>query len=94
MPAITSSMICLNASKGCAPSSERPLMKNAGVPVTGAGGFESANLPVMAGHVHGGMLEVHGAHAAIKARFATHPEFREGQLHVPGAAGLGFSLRD
>ena len=32
-----------------------------GVPVTGAGGFESANLPVMAGHVHGGMLEVHGA---------------------------------
>ena len=65
-----------------------------GVPVTGAGGFESANLPVMAGHAHGGMLEVHGAHAAIKARFATHPEFRDGKLQVPDAPGLGFSLRD
>lgn len=65
-----------------------------GVPVTGAGGFESANLPVMAGHVHGGMLEVHGAHAAIKARFASHPEFAHGKLIVPGAPGLGFSLKD
>ena len=35
-----------------------------GVPVTGAGGFEAANLPAMAGHLQGGMLEVHGAHAA------------------------------
>ena len=65
-----------------------------GVPVTGAGGFESANLPVMAGHAHGGMLEVHGAHVAIKARFATHPEFRDGKLHVPNVPGLGFSLKD
>jgi L-alanine-DL-glutamate epimerase-like enolase superfamily enzyme len=65
-----------------------------GVPVAGAGGFESANLPVMAGHAHGGMLEVHGAHAAIKARFATHPEFRDGLLHVPDAPGLGFTLKD
>jgi L-rhamnonate dehydratase len=65
-----------------------------GVPVTGAGGFESANLPVMAGHAHGGMLEVHGAHVAIKARFATHPAFSEGKLQVPDAPGLGFSLKD
>jgi L-alanine-DL-glutamate epimerase-like enolase superfamily enzyme len=65
-----------------------------GVPVTGAGGFESANLPVMAGHAHGGMLEVHGAHVALKARFATHPEFKDGKLHVPEAPGLGFSLKD
>ena len=65
-----------------------------GVPVTGAGGFESANLPVMAGHAHGGMLEVHGAHVAIKERFATHPEFRDGKLHVPNVPGLGFSLKD
>ncbi len=65
-----------------------------GVPVTGAGGFESANLPVMAGHAHGGMLEVHGAHAAIKTRFATHPEFKDGALQVPPAPGLGFSLQD
>ncbi len=65
-----------------------------GVPVTGAGGFESANLPAMAGHAHGGMLEVHGAHVAIKARFAVHPEFRDGKLHVPDVPGLGFSLKD
>ena len=64
-----------------------------GVPVTGAGGFEAANLPVMAGHAHGGMLEVHGAHSAIKARFATHPEFCNGTLLVPATAGLGFSLK-
>jgi L-alanine-DL-glutamate epimerase-like enolase superfamily enzyme len=63
-----------------------------GVPVTGAGGFEAANLPVMAGHAHGGMLEVHGAHVALKARFATHPEFKDGKLNVPAAPGLGFSL--
>jgi L-alanine-DL-glutamate epimerase-like enolase superfamily enzyme len=65
-----------------------------GVPVTGAGGFEAANLPAMAGHTHGGMLEVHGAHAALRTRFATHPEFRDGQLHTTAAAGLGFSLKD
>lgn len=65
-----------------------------GVPVTGAGGFEAANLPAMAGHAHGGMLEVHGAHVALRARFATEPEFRDGQLHVPAVPGLGFSLKD
>ncbi len=65
-----------------------------GVPVSGAGGFEAANLPVMAGHAHGGMLEVHGAHAALRARFATEPEFLDGRLQVPAAPGLGFSLRD
>jgi L-alanine-DL-glutamate epimerase-like enolase superfamily enzyme len=65
-----------------------------GVPVAGAGGFEAANLPAMAGHAHGGMLEVHGAHAALRTRFATEPEFREGQLLVPAAPGLGFSLHD
>ncbi len=65
-----------------------------GVPVTGAGGFEAANLPVMAGHAHGGMLEVHGAHAALRERFATHPQYQGGRLHVPDAPGLGFSLQD
>lgn len=65
-----------------------------GVPVTGAGGFEAANLPAMAGHAHGGMLEVHGAHVALRARFATHPEFKDGRLHVPDAPGLGFTLKD
>ncbi|MBX3649874.1 MAG: mandelate racemase/muconate lactonizing enzyme family protein [Burkholderiales bacterium] len=65
-----------------------------GVPVTGAGGFEAANLPAMAGHAHGGMLEVHGAHGALRERFASEPEFSKGLLHVPAAAGLGFSLKD
>ena len=40
------------------------------------------------------MLEVHGAHAALRTRFASEPAFREGQLLVPAAPGLGFSLRD
>ncbi|MBY0271166.1 MAG: mandelate racemase/muconate lactonizing enzyme family protein [Burkholderiales bacterium] len=65
-----------------------------GIPVTGAGGFEAANLPVMAGHAHGGMLEVHGAHVALRARFATEPGFRDGRLQVPAVPGLGFSLKD
>ncbi|MCW5603627.1 MAG: mandelate racemase/muconate lactonizing enzyme family protein [Burkholderiales bacterium] len=65
-----------------------------GVQVAGAGGFEAANLPAMAGHAHGGMLEVHGAHGALRERFASEPEFSQGLLHVPAAAGLGFSLKD
>jgi L-rhamnonate dehydratase len=65
-----------------------------GVAVTGAGGFEAANLPAMAGHAHGGMLEVHGAHGALRERFASEPQFSKGLLHVPTAAGLGFSLKD
>jgi L-alanine-DL-glutamate epimerase-like enolase superfamily enzyme len=65
-----------------------------GAPVTGAGGFEAASLPAMAGHAHGGMLEVHGAHAALRARFAAHPEFRDGCLWVPATPGLGFALKD
>jgi L-rhamnonate dehydratase len=70
------------------------LAETHGIPVTGAGGFEAANLPAMAGHTHGGMLEVHGAHAALRERFATEPEFRDGKLHVPDVPGLGFSLKD
>lgn len=64
-----------------------------GIPVTSAGGFDAANLPVMAGHAHGGMLEVHGAHAALHERYATHPEFKDGKLQVPDTPGLGFSLK-
>ncbi|MGG5810679.1 mandelate racemase/muconate lactonizing enzyme family protein [Falsiroseomonas sp. CW058] len=63
-----------------------------GVPACGAGGFEAANLPAMAGHAHGGMLEVHGAHAALRARFATHPACAAGWLAVPEAPGLGFGF--
>ncbi|HEV7266904.1 MAG TPA: mandelate racemase/muconate lactonizing enzyme family protein [Falsiroseomonas sp.] len=65
-----------------------------GVPVAGAGGFEAANLPAMAGHAHGGMLEVHGAHAALRDRFAAHPALSKGRLVVPDAPGLGFALAD
>ncbi len=65
-----------------------------GVPVAGAGGFEAASLPAMAGPAHGGMLEVHGAHAALRDRFAAHPAFRDGRLRVPDVPGLGFALAD
>jgi L-rhamnonate dehydratase len=63
-----------------------------GVPVTGAGGFEAASLPAMAGHAHGGMLEVHGAHAALRDRFAHHPPVDRGRILVPETPGLGFGL--
>lgn len=63
-----------------------------GVPVTGAGGFEAASLPAMAGHAHGGMLEVHGAHAALRDRFAHHPPVEHGRIRVPETPGLGFGL--
>jgi L-alanine-DL-glutamate epimerase-like enolase superfamily enzyme len=63
-----------------------------GVPVTGAGGFEAANLPAMAGHAHGGMLEVHGAHAGMRTRYASHPHVEKGALAVPEKPGLGFSF--
>lgn len=63
-----------------------------GVPVTGAGGFEAANLPAMAGHAHGGMLEVHGAHAALRDRFAHHPHAERGRILVAETPGLGFGL--
>jgi len=63
-----------------------------GVPVTGAGGFEAASLPAMAGHAHGGMLEVHGAHAALRDRFAHHPPVEHGRIRVPETRGLGFGL--
>lgn len=65
-----------------------------GVPVTGAGGFEAASLPAMAGHNHGGMLEVHGAHAVLRTRFASHAEFHDGLIHVPEAPGIGYALKD
>jgi L-alanine-DL-glutamate epimerase-like enolase superfamily enzyme len=63
-----------------------------GVPVTGAGGFEAANLPAMAGHAHGGMLEIHGAHGALRDRFAAHPRAEAGRLLVPPTPGLGFAM--
>ncbi len=62
------------------------------VPVTGAGGFEAASLPAMAGHAHGGMLEVHGAHAALRDRFAHHPQVERGRILVPETPGLGIGL--
>jgi hypothetical protein len=38
------------------------------------------------------VLEVHGAHAALRARFAHHPEYRDGWINVPARAGVGFAL--
>ena len=36
--------------------------------------------------------QVHGAHAALRARFAHHPEYRDGWINVPARAGVGFAL--
>ncbi|MBR0665984.1 mandelate racemase/muconate lactonizing enzyme family protein [Roseomonas hellenica] len=65
-----------------------------GVPVAGAGGWEMANLPVMAGHAHGGMLEIHGAHAALRDLLAEEAVPEAGLLHAPERPGLGFAFRE
>lgn len=65
-----------------------------GVPVAGAGGWEMANLPVMAGHAHGGMLEIHSAHAGIRELLAEEAVQEAGLLHAPERPGLGFAFRD
>ena len=40
------------------------------------------------------MLEVHGAHAVLRTRFASHAEFRDGLIHVPETPGIGYALKD
>jgi L-alanine-DL-glutamate epimerase-like enolase superfamily enzyme len=69
------------------------LAEAAGLPVATAGGWEIANLPVMAGHAHGGMLEVHGAHAGLRELLDGHPPLAEGALAAPARPGIGFAFR-
>lgn len=65
-----------------------------GVPVAHAGGWDIANAAVMAGHAHGGMLEMHGAQRALRARLFEDMVAEKGVMTLPERPGIGFAFRD
>ena len=65
-----------------------------GVPVSHAGGWDIANAAVMAGHAHGGMLEMHGAQLALRSRLAEDMVPEGGVLALPDRPGIGFAFRE
>jgi L-rhamnonate dehydratase len=65
-----------------------------GVPVSHAGGWDIANAAVMAGHAHGGLLEMHGAQLALRARLSEDLEPEAGVMHLAERPGIGFAFRD
>jgi L-alanine-DL-glutamate epimerase-like enolase superfamily enzyme len=65
-----------------------------GVPVSHAGGWDIANAAVMAGHAHGGLLEMHGAQLALRARLAEDMVPEGGAMALPERPGIGFAFRD
>lgn len=64
-----------------------------GVPVSHAGGWDIANAAVMAGHGHGGLLEMHGAQLALRARLAEDMVPEAGIMPLPERPGIGFAFR-
>lgn len=65
-----------------------------GVPVSHAGGWDLANLAVMAGHGHGGPVEMHGAHLELRDRLADQPAAIRGVMAPPERPGIGFAFAD
>ena len=65
-----------------------------GVPVSHAGGWDIANAAVMAGHAHGGLLEMHGAQLALRARLAEDLVPEGGSMALPDRPGIGFTFRE
>lgn len=65
-----------------------------GVPVSHAGGWDIANAAVMAGHAHGGLLEMHGAQLALRARLAEDMVPQGGTMTLPDRPGIGFSFQE
>jgi len=63
-----------------------------GVPVSHAGGWDIANAAVMAGHAHGGLLEMHGAQLALRARLSEDLTPQAGMMHLPDRPGIGFAF--
>jgi L-alanine-DL-glutamate epimerase-like enolase superfamily enzyme len=63
-----------------------------GTPVAHAGGWDIANAAVMAGHAGGGLLEMHGAQHALRARLAEDLVPEGGVIHMPDRPGIGFSF--
>jgi L-alanine-DL-glutamate epimerase-like enolase superfamily enzyme len=64
-----------------------------GVPVSHAGGWDIANAAIMAGHAHGGLLEMHGAQLALRARLVEDLVPEGGEMRLPDRPGIGFSFR-
>jgi L-alanine-DL-glutamate epimerase-like enolase superfamily enzyme len=64
-----------------------------GVPVAHAGGWDIANAAVLAGHAHGGLLEMHGAQLALRARLEEDMVPDAGSLALPDRPGIGFRFR-
>ncbi|MBB5688084.1 mandelate racemase/muconate lactonizing enzyme family protein [Roseomonas alkaliterrae] len=65
-----------------------------GVPVSHAGGWDIANAAMMAGHAHGGLLEMHGAQLALRARLAEDMVPEGGAMALPDRPGIGFAFRE
>jgi L-alanine-DL-glutamate epimerase-like enolase superfamily enzyme len=65
-----------------------------GVPVSHAGGWDIANAAVMAGHAHGGLLEMHGAQLALRARLMEDLVPEAGVMRLPERPGIGFAFQE
>ncbi|WP_137179777.1 mandelate racemase/muconate lactonizing enzyme family protein [Roseomonas sp. AR75] len=64
-----------------------------GVPVAHAGGWDIANAAVLGGHAHGGLLEMHGAQLALRARLEEDLVPEGGSMALPDRPGIGFRFR-
>ncbi|PZW37704.1 L-alanine-DL-glutamate epimerase-like enolase superfamily enzyme [Humitalea rosea] len=63
-----------------------------GTPTAHAGGWDIANAAVMAGHAHGGLLEMHGAQKALRARLSEDMQPVAGMMALPDRPGIGFAF--
>ncbi|MCS6890666.1 MAG: mandelate racemase/muconate lactonizing enzyme family protein [Rhodovarius sp.] len=64
-----------------------------GLPVAHAGGWDIANAAVLAGHGHGGLLEVHAAQLGLRGLLAEEMAPASGALTLPERPGIGFAFR-
>jgi L-alanine-DL-glutamate epimerase-like enolase superfamily enzyme len=65
-----------------------------GTPVAHAGGWDIANAAVMAGRASGGLLEMHGAQLALRARLVEDLVPEAGLMQMPDRPGIGFCFRE
>lgn len=65
-----------------------------GVPVAHAGGLDIANAAALAGHGHGGFLEMHGAQHGMRALLAEDLVAEGGAMTLPDRPGIGFAFRE
>jgi L-alanine-DL-glutamate epimerase-like enolase superfamily enzyme len=65
-----------------------------GIPVAHAGGLDIANAAALAGHAHGGLLEMHGAQHGMRALLAEDLVPEGGMMTLPDRPGIGFAFRE